>query len=97
MKNNIQKINNNLTLIKTRKYKDINVYLRFSIYYTLKDQASLFVLSKIFSLTSTKYPNKSIMSKAKDMLYGINVSSQCKSRANILSFNVQYEWRGFAI
>ena len=92
MMNRIEKINDNLTLIKTRKYKDINVYLRFSIYYSLKEKASLILLSKLYSLTSIKYPSKSLMSNAKDMLYGIDVVSQCKSRANIISLNIQYSF-----
>ena len=88
--NNISKLNENFMIIKTRKYKDINLYLRFSIRYSLKKKASLIVLSKLFGETSNKYPSKSLMSNARDNLYGINVCAICKSRNDVLSFNVQY-------
>ena len=86
----MKKNNSHIKIIKTRKYKDINLYLRFSIPYSKTNHASLLLLSKMFAESSIAYPNKTLMSKQRDMLYGINVSCSCKSRANIISFNIQY-------
>ena len=86
----IKKINENIKIIQTRKYKDINVFLRFSIPYTLEDRAACLVLSKMLGEESSKYPSKLEMTRAKDLLYGISCNASCKARANILTFNVNY-------
>lgn len=86
----IKKINKNLNIIKTRKYKDINIYLRFSIAYNMKAKASMAVLSKIMCDVSINYPNKTEMARKKDMLYGINCVTGYKTRGNILTYNINF-------
>jgi len=88
----LNSINPHLHLIKTRKYKDINIYLRFSISYTPNKKACVLLLSKLFSETSLKYQDKTAMAKAKDMLYGLDVNSGFKVRSNIITFNVNYSF-----
>ena len=88
MKNN----NNYIKVINTRKYKDINLYLRFSIEYKplLKEKVAL--LCKLIGDISNKYPTKFEMVKAKDMLYGINLSCSYRVRANIISLSLHYSF-----
>lgn len=92
MKNSILKINEHLTLIKTKKYKDINMYLYYSLPYSLKQSASLTILSKMFGEASKKYPDKTSMAKARDLLYGLNVSTSCKPSSGLINFVVQYSF-----
>lgn len=91
-KNKIKQINPNLTLIKTRKYKEINLYLRFTLPYTSKNHAALTVLGGVFGDCSKKYPDKTAMGKARDMLYGFSVSTSVKSKSNISEFDIQYSF-----
>jgi len=91
MKYNVKQINN-INVIKTRKYKDVNLYLRFSIEYSEIRKALFGILAKLIGEKSKEYNTKVKMSKAKDMLYGINCQAGFKGRANILSFNVRYSF-----
>lgn len=86
------KNNENITIIRTRKYKDINLYLRFSIYASPKQRACAFVLSRMMCETSTVHNTKESMQRVKDMLYGMSVSASCKTRADVFSYNVHYSF-----
>lgn len=79
-----------IKVIQTRKYKDINLYLRFSIENKplLKEKVAL--LCKLIGDVSNKYPTKLEMTKAKDMLYGISCNTSYKVRANIISLSLHY-------
>lgn len=81
-----------IKIIKTRKYKDISLYLRFSIPFNAKDKAAMTVLSKLIGEVSERYPDKVSMSKAKDMLYGISCICQNKYRTNLLTLSVCYSF-----
>lgn len=90
MKNNIKHIHSHLSILKTRKYKEINIYLRFALPYNSHEKAAMTILSVLFGEISKKYPNKTSMGKARDMLYGLTVSSNAKSKSNLDVFEVQY-------
>lgn len=81
-----------IKVIQTRKYKDINLYLRFSIENKplLKEKVAL--LCKLIGDISNKYPSKLEMTKARDMLYGINLNASYKVRANIISLSLHYSF-----
>ena len=87
-------MNNNkyIKVIPTRKYKDINLYLRFSIENKplLKEKVAL--LCKLVGDVSNKYPTKLEMTKAKDMLYGINALTSYKVRANVITFTLHFSF-----
>lgn len=86
------KNNDKITVIRTRKYKDINLYLRFSIYANPKRRACAFVLSRMMCETSTVHNTKESMQRVKDMLYGMSVVASCKTRADVFSYNVHYSF-----
>lgn len=87
-------MNNNefIKVINTRKYKNINLYLRFSIEYKPLLKEKIALLCKMIGDVSNKYPTKLEMTKVKDMLYGISLSSSYKARANILSLSLHYSF-----
>lgn len=88
MKNN----NSFIKVINTRKYKDINLYLRFSIEYKPLMKEKIALLCKLIGDVSNKYPTKLEMTRAKDMLYGISLASSYKARANILTLSLHYSF-----
>ena len=88
MKNN----NSFIKVINTRKYKDINLYLRFSIEYKPLMKEKIALLCKLIGDVSNKYPTKLEMTRAKDMLYGISLVSSYKARANILTLSLHYSF-----
>lgn len=81
-----------VTVIKTRKYKNINLYLRFSIENKKFAKEKVALLCKMIGDISNKYKTKSEMTKAKDMLYGINCVCSYKVRANIISLSIHYSF-----
>lgn len=83
-------MNNNLKVIKTKKFKNVSLYLRFSLNYKHEYKAAFLILSKLIGEVSTKYPSKVEMTRIKDMLYGISCNAECKGRANIITLNVDY-------
>jgi len=91
-KMNKQELNKNIKIINTRKYKDINLYLRFSIEYKplLKEKVAL--LTRLIGDISDKYKTKQEMTKAKDMLYGMSLNVAYKVRANIISLSLHYSF-----
>lgn len=91
MKNNID-TKKFITVIPTRKYKDINLYLRFSIENKPNLKESVALLCKMIGDVSNKYPSKLQMTKAKDMLYGISLMTSYKVRANIITLSLHYSF-----
>ena len=89
MKNNL---NQSIKVIKTRKYKDINLYLRFSIENNPLMKEKVALLCKLVGDISEKYPTKLSMTKAKDMLYGMSLNTSYKVRANIITFSLHYSF-----
>ena len=83
---------NEIKIFKTRKYKNIDLYLRFSIPYRKNEKALAAILAKLLGQASSNYPDKVSMTRAKDLLYGIDVLASSKSRADIVSFNVHYSF-----
>ena len=89
--NNIVK-EDNFCLIKTNKYKTIELFLYFTCEYDSLKKTSLSLLSNFIGEYSNKYFDKVKMAKAKDNLYGANISCGVKSKANLLSFCVKYSF-----
>ena len=81
-----------IKVIQTRKYKDINLYLRFSIENKPKLKEKVALLCKLVGDVSNKYPTKLEMTKAKDMLYGISTLTSYKVRANIVTFSLHFSF-----
>lgn len=79
----------NLCLMKTNKFKTINLYLCHAYPYDLKRKLALNLLTYFLGDYSNLYNTKEKMIKAKDNLYGINVFSQCKVRSNLLLFYIK--------
>lgn len=82
----------NIKILKTRKYKDISLYLRFSIPANRKNRALAILLSKSITESCKKYPNKNEMLKVKDMLYGISFESRSEYRAGVITVNMDYSF-----
>ena len=80
----------NLCLIKTKKYKSISLYFNFAKEYDLKTKLALDVLSRFIGEYSNAYPSKKDMTRARDMLYAANVIASLKPRANLLLFQIKY-------
>ena len=83
-------MNKNIKVIQTRKYKDINLYLRFSMENKTNARQCIALLSKLIGDTSRKYPSKLEMTRIKDFLYGISVDTSYKNRSNLLTFTIHY-------
>lgn len=81
-----------IKIIKTRKYKNINLYLRFSMYLENDNKEILTLLSKMIGEASIKYPSKTDMANIKDYLYGISLECNTKSRGNIITLNLHYSF-----
>ena len=79
----------NLCLIKTNKYKNINVYFNFAIEYDLKTKLILNLLNHFIGEYTNKYPNKEKMTEIKDMLYGATINIQNKVKANLILFSIK--------
>lgn len=91
MKSNFNNTNH-IKVIPTRKYKDVNLYLRFSIENKPLLKEKIALLCKMVGEVSKNYPTKLEMTRAKDMLYGISCATSYKSRANIITFSLHYSF-----
>ncbi|MDO4197783.1 MAG: insulinase family protein [Erysipelotrichaceae bacterium] len=85
-------MNSNVTFIKTRKYKDVNLYLRFSWRTTPELRARAFLLSKMMGEATTIHKTKESMQRVKDMLYGISIDTACKTRCDVSSYDIHYSF-----
>lgn len=91
MKSNIID-NNHIKVIQTRKYKNINLYLRFSIENKPLLKEKIALLTRMIAEVSKKYPTKLEMTRARDMLYGMNSLISYKCRANIITLSLHYSF-----
>ena len=82
----------NFCLIKTNKYKTVDLFLYFTLEYDVLKKAALSLLGNFIGEYSNKYPNKLKMTRAKDNLYGANISCATKAKANLLSFSIKYSF-----
>lgn len=82
----------NLALIKTNKYKDINVSIRCAYNFNPKLNASLLVLSIMLQEQCEKYPTKEAMAKAKDMLYGLSFDANLSNVGTLICLNLNYNF-----
>jgi predicted Zn-dependent peptidase len=85
LKNNVD-----LKIIPTTKFKTIVINVGFKGAYKEKDITGLYLLSKILSDSSKKYPKPELLAKHQDYLYGtaIYVSSQLIGELNLFSFTI---------
>lgn len=86
------KIIDNVCLIKTNKYKSINLYLNFAKEYDLKSRLALHLLSRFIGEYSNSYKTKVSMTRAKDMLYGASVNAFVRVKENLVLLNVKYSF-----
>lgn len=82
----------NLHTIHTNKYKDITVSIKCAFQYDIKTKATYKILSSMLENICLKYPTKSLMSKAKDMLYGLNFGVLEHTFANFVVVNINYNF-----
>lgn len=82
-------LEDNLYLMKTNKYKTISLGLYYAYPYDLKRRLSLTLLTFFIGDYSNTYNTKSKMLKVKDNLYGANIYSQCRTKANLLFYFVK--------
>ncbi len=83
---------NNIKVIHTRKYKDVNLYLRFSWTTTAKQRACSYILSRLMCEATTVHKTKESMQRVKDMLYGMSIDVSNRTRCDISSFDVHYSF-----
>lgn len=84
------KNNKFVRVIRTKKYKDINLYLRFSVENKNNNLEKICLLSKMIGDISKKYPTKVEMTACRDMLYGISCDCSYKSTVNLVTLSVHY-------
>lgn len=82
----------NLHLVKTNKYKDINIYIKYAFKYKDKLKASLAVLSLMLEDRTEKYNTKEKLTKAKDMLYGLNYGCSIANVHDVLTLTFNYSF-----
>lgn len=86
------KSNSHIKVIQSRKYKDISLYLRFSMPASFLNKACSLLLSKMISEQCNAYPTKKEMSFKKDMLYGISLDSRSDYRAGVITQEINYSF-----
>lgn len=82
----------NLYLVKTNKYKNVSIYLKFAFEYSEDLKAKLNVLSAMLTEISENYPTKESMNKKKDMLYGFVAACGQSNTGNLLVFTINYDF-----
>ena len=82
----------NLNLIKTNKYKDINIVVRLAFKYERKLKASLMLLSSLMQEECEKYPSKVKMNQAKDMLYGLYFGCYVNNVSDVIYYSINYNF-----
>lgn len=82
----------NLYLVKTTKYKSVNIYLRFAFEYDELFKAKLMVLANMLGEISEKYPTKESMMKAKDMLYSFSINTNQNNIGNLITLTINYDY-----
>ena len=89
MKTNTNKF---IKVIQTKKYKNINLYLYFSIENNNKMVEKIDLLCKIIGDKSNLYNSKTEMTKQKDMLYGINIGLSNKIHIGMTTLKIHYSF-----
>lgn len=82
----------NISVIKTNKFKNITINMRFALEFSVKRKAVLYLLSAMMFQSTKNYPDKVSFSKTKDMLYGFNAYAYVNNYSNILVYNVFFDF-----
>ena len=82
----------NISVIKTNKFKNITINMRFALEFSVKRKAVLYLLSAMMFQSTKNYPDKVSFSKMKDMLYGFNAYAYVNNYSNILVYNVFFDF-----
>ena len=77
-----------MQIVDTRKYKNVSLIFHFDTANTPRKKAALHCLSQFLGENSVKYPDKRSMTRARDMLYGVELNSGIKIFSDVLSFQV---------
>ena len=88
----IIKTDRNLKLIKTNKFKNINVYIKCAYKYSVELKTKLYLLSSLYLETSDKYQDKVSMGKIRDMLYGIGCYCSLGNTGDLLTFTIHFDY-----
>lgn len=86
------KIQDKLCLVKTNKYKTINLFLNFSIPIDIHKFYCLKMLDGFMGEYSKKYPSKATMSKARDGLYEASINSKTNVRNNLIIYTIRFSF-----
>ena len=86
------KYQDKLCLVKTNKYKTINLFLNFSIPVDIHKFYCLKMLDGFMGEYSSKYPSKATMSKARDSLYEASINSKTNVRNNLIIYTIRYSF-----
>ena len=82
----------NISVIKTNKFKNITINMRFALEFSVKRKAVLYLLSAMMFQSTKNYPDKVSFSKMIDMLYGFNAYAYVNNYSNILVYNVFFDF-----
>ena len=81
-----------LCLVKTGKFKTVEVFLNFSLPYDRKTYLCLRLLDYYMGDYSSKYPTKEAMYRARDEHYGASLSCSSKVRTNLIEVFIKYSF-----
>lgn len=91
-KNNNSITNEFVSVIKTNKYKNINLYLRFCVENKNLVKEKMCLLSEIIGMVTNKFNTKELVTKEKDMLYGFDYNSSVKVVSNLIVLNLNFSF-----
>ena len=77
-------------LIKTSKFKHVNMILRFVLPYDHKDYALSQMLGYVFGIYAQKYPTKEVMRAKKDYLYAASLSLDISLKRDVICLDMNY-------
>lgn len=82
----------NISVIRTNKFKNITINIRFALEFSVKRKASLLLLSAMMFESTKKYPDKVSFSRMKDMLYGFSAYASVSNYSNLSVYNVFFDF-----
>lgn len=82
----------NISIIKTNKFKNITVNMRFALEFSVKRKAVLYLLSTMMFESTKNHPDKVSFSVMKDMLYGFSCYASVNNYSNLIIYNVFFDF-----
>ncbi|MBR3227057.1 MAG: insulinase family protein [Erysipelotrichaceae bacterium] len=81
-----------ICLLKTAKYKTVELYIDYVLPYDLKTYLSLCLLDNYLGEYSKSYPDKQSMYRARDSLYGVYLSSETRANVNLIETGIHFSF-----